>query len=127
MQALQTLSFFIRVIPLDFADFAIEDQFRHATHSEVLLGVHGAGLTFGLYQPTYGGLIEIMHESRPRDYPYPSIANMKGLAYRSVDLGKQSLSQMLRVTVEVILEVKRRKECFEMFEFQNYVNKIKLT
>jgi len=44
---------------VDFARHPIEEQIRIASETDILVGVHGAGLTHLLWMPPHGGLLEV--------------------------------------------------------------------
>ena len=44
---------------VDFACLPVEEQIRIASETDILVGVHGAGLTHLLWMPPHGGLLEI--------------------------------------------------------------------
>ena len=48
---------------VDFAVLPLEEQIRIASETDILVGIHGAGLTHFLWMPPHGGLLEVDPES----------------------------------------------------------------
>ncbi|KAK1759831.1 hypothetical protein QBC47DRAFT_373146 [Echria macrotheca] len=73
----------IEVTAVDFAAIPFEEQLRIIQRTDVLVGVHGAGLTHTMF--LRDGVTAVV-EIQPRDMPSPymgfrNMANMKGISY----------------------------------------------
>jgi capsular polysaccharide biosynthesis protein len=44
---------------VDFARHSLQEQIRIASETDIIAGVHGAGLTHLLWMPPHGGLLEV--------------------------------------------------------------------
>lgn len=65
-------------------------QLKHFARTDLLAGVHGAGMCNVLWmRPFQGGVLEIMHNSYGQ-YHYKNVATNNGLMYREVFTNTQS-------------------------------------
>lgn len=83
LNRLQSEGWEVRVQKMEQLTFA--EQMILASHADVIIGVHGNGLTHGLWAPTNGGMIEIQPRGK-RHFDYEWIAQISGLKYASVDI-----------------------------------------
>lgn len=61
----------------------VAEQLALAQRTDILLGMHGAGLCHSLFQPGHGALVELFPCNYPaRNYHYENIARWRGLTYR---------------------------------------------
>jgi hypothetical protein len=70
----------VELEPIDFAAIPYEEQLLHAASSDVLLGVHGNGLSHALFLPPGAAVVEIF----PLDghaFDYRFFAEFRGLDY----------------------------------------------
>jgi hypothetical protein len=66
--------------PVDFAMLSYETQLEIAANSDVLMGVHGNGLSHGFFLPPHGALIELFPAGgHALDYRF--VADFRGLQY----------------------------------------------
>ena len=61
----------------------VREQLRKVSESDVLLGMHGAGLAHALLLPRHGALVELYPCSFPVRTSFRSIAAWRGLRYRT--------------------------------------------
>ena len=75
--------------PENFSTFS--SQVNFVSNSSVLIGVHGAALTYAIYLPAHANLIEIFYGDRNvGNWHFHNIAKFLGLEYRTPGyLGKQ--------------------------------------
>ena len=72
----------IHIDMVDFADFPFADQLKIARRTDILVGVHGAGLTHGMFLPPGSAMVEIL----------PGTLNHKGFRNLAKMLGHQYFS-----------------------------------
>lgn len=70
--------------PLDFGDYTIEEQAKLAAGAEVMIGIHGAGLTNLLYMDEGSKLIEFRREGTHHNHCYWHLAAAVGINYAVV-------------------------------------------
>eukprot|EP01065_Artemidia_motanka_P048514 TRINITY_DN7826_c0_g1_i3.p2 TRINITY_DN7826_c0_g1~~TRINITY_DN7826_c0_g1_i3.p2 ORF type:complete len:343 (+),score=101.72 TRINITY_DN7826_c0_g1_i3:801-1829(+) len=63
---------------VDFPSINIREQVRRASEADIMIGTHGAALTFCLFMPTHGTLIEY---ATGADFHYANMARYAGLSY----------------------------------------------
>jgi protein O-GlcNAc transferase len=64
---------------VDFGHLALAEQIRVAHHSDIIVGVHGAGLTHGMWLPSSSAIVEVL----PPDLDHWGFSNMaKFLGHR---------------------------------------------
>lgn len=79
VEALQQLNG-IDVHLVDFAQITIQEQMRTVAAADVLIGMHGAGLTHAMWLPPYGGLVEIRVDNS-NWHCFANIASWRQLSY----------------------------------------------
>jgi len=70
----------VKINVLDLAEYSMSDQVRIASESDILAGVHGAGLTHAIFQRPGSALVEII----PNGFNHKgfrNLAKMRGLKY----------------------------------------------
>ena len=74
----------LHVQVVDFAALSLGDQLAVARRTDVMLGVHGAGLTHAMFVRAGGAVVEIMPPGL--DYKgFANLARMRGLGYVRAD------------------------------------------
>lgn len=66
---------------VDFAGLDFEEQLRRVSASDVMIGMHGAGLTHALWLPVGGALLEIRPKPSMGWYCFRHMAKYAGLHY----------------------------------------------
>ena len=82
IQLLQSKHPNVKVNLLDLAEHPMSEQVRIASESDILAGVHGAGLTYAMFQRPDSALVEII----PNGFNHKgfrNLAKMRGLKYFS--------------------------------------------
>jgi protein O-GlcNAc transferase len=74
---------FLEVQVVDFAGLRLEDQFRIAAETDILVGVHGAGLAHSMFMRPGTALIEILPPSF-NFLGFRNMAHMRQLSYYSI-------------------------------------------
>lgn len=76
----------------DFADkVPFEEQVSRMAHADVIVGLHGAGLTHALWMPPWAAVVEILNCGD--DTCYRNLAALCGLAYfTGVDGGRKTVT-----------------------------------
>jgi hypothetical protein len=72
----------VRVRLHDFARMPVEAQIETMARTEVLVGMHGAALTFALYMPHHGAVVELWPKDRDMWRCFEHLSAMGGLWYR---------------------------------------------
>jgi protein O-GlcNAc transferase len=83
----------VKINLLDLAEYSMSDQVRIASESDILAGVHGAGLTHVIFQRPGSTLVEII----PNNFNHKgfrNLAKMRGLKYFSTHAS--SLSEKIK-------------------------------
>lgn len=70
--------------PLYTEAMSYEEQVKVFSQAEIVVGIHGAGLTNCLWMPTGGKLLELVPYSYP-DVSYRLLAGLRGLDYHRMD------------------------------------------
>lgn len=65
----------VKVQSIDFADLSLQKQLEIIQGTDVLVGVHGAGLTHGMFLPPNSAMVEIL----PHDFNHKGFRNMASL------------------------------------------------
>ena len=74
-------SLIIRGLQLD--TYSMREQLKIVTGTDILIGMHGAGLVHSLFLPSHGALVELFPERKKRLTHFRSIALWHGLKYKS--------------------------------------------
>ena len=74
-------SLIIRGLQLD--TYAMREQLEFVASTDILIGMHGAGLVHSLFLPSHGALVELFPERKIRLTHFRSIALWHGLKYKS--------------------------------------------
>ncbi|KAL2850712.1 hypothetical protein BJY01DRAFT_125539 [Aspergillus pseudoustus] len=81
----------IRIQSIDFAAISFAEQLAVAQQTDVLVGVHGAGLTHGIFLPAHSAMVEILPPSLNHK-GFRNVAALLGHSYFSVH-ASQSVPQ----------------------------------
>jgi hypothetical protein len=72
---------------LDYSDLDFDQQLRVSRSTDVLIGMHGAGLIQAIFQPLHGGVFEFFCPDRPpSNTRYENLARRLGLQYGSLNI-----------------------------------------
>lgn len=71
----------VSVQRVDFARISVDEQLRVAATTDIMVAMHGAALTYPLYMPPHGGVIEFWPKDRDMWRCFEHIATLAGLAY----------------------------------------------
>ncbi len=71
-----------KVTRYDFAQLPVSEQVEVMASTEVLVGMHGAALTFALYMPHHGSVVEMWPKDHDMWRVFEHISAMCGLEYR---------------------------------------------
>lgn len=101
---------------VDFASMTFLEQLKITHSTDILVGVHGDGLTHTLFLPDWGSLLEL-HDCK--DKRYRDLARFRGVSYFTLDNRMIPAKKSMNFTVDVnkftktlvsaAQEVKRRK------------------
>ncbi|KAK8145556.1 hypothetical protein G3M48_004297 [Beauveria asiatica] len=72
MEALRSAVPHMKLSVVDFASMPLHQQFQVARHTDVLLGVHGAGLTHSMFMKPGAVLVEVL----PADFAHKGFRNL---------------------------------------------------
>ncbi|KAH3892286.1 hypothetical protein DPMN_016401 [Dreissena polymorpha] len=89
--------------------FDMRDQLKMVSQSDILIGMHGAGLTHTLFLPQHAGLIELYPTYWSQsNVHFKSMAIWRSLHYRSwqnSDTTKETENQYTVVDVNIVIEL----------------------
>lgn len=87
VSAIRDLDKTLIVNALDYADLDFDQQVNVSRATDVLVGMHGAGLIQALFLPPYGGLFEFFCPDRPSsNIRYKELSKRVALAYASYSI-----------------------------------------
>jgi hypothetical protein len=100
---------------VDFARHSLAEQIRIARDTDLLIGIHGAGLTHLLWTPPHAGLLEIapfippgVFSSGPRagmDWTlwrvFPNLARWTGRPQAGIECVEQAVENGSEVTIDI--------------------------
>jgi hypothetical protein len=66
---------------VDFAQLETAQQLRVVAGTEILVGMHGAALTYALYMPPHGAVVEMWPKARDMWRVFEHASTMAGLQY----------------------------------------------
>lgn len=93
------------------------DQVKLARESDVMLGMHGAALTSGIYLLKTGVLMEIGHPSRAGNEHFANLASFVGLYYNRFEgddvLQPHWREAIVQGVVSAVKDVQRRRAEFK--------------
>lgn len=69
---------------IDFDRYPLEEQTQLVSQADVLMGMHGAGLTNLLYMPTGSTVIEFRYQGPHHNHCYWHLASAAGIGYTAV-------------------------------------------
>ncbi|CUI12345.1 membrane-associated protein, putative [Bodo saltans] len=73
---------------VDFGALNPDKSIEEASNADVIVGVHGAGLTWASFLPRHGGLVELFGGDRgSNNRHYHNLASLADIHYRSMTLG----------------------------------------
>lgn len=106
---------FRSVLPVNLEDLpTVQEQAMQASWADVLIGVHGAGLTAMMFMYTGSGVVE-MHIGSRGNFHYENMAVKLGNVYHNVDgnkdgenLTEKSMDALWETTKEAIADVMER-------------------
>lgn len=75
----------VKVTRYDFARMEVAQQLEVMASSEVLVGMHGAALTFALFMPHHGSVVELWPKDRDMWRCFEHISAMSGLEYHRLE------------------------------------------
>lgn len=82
----QRTGYDIKVV--DFGHLTAEESIRVVSESDVMVGVHGAGLMWSAFLPRHGGLVEIFGADRgSNNRHYHNVASLSDLHYQEIKPG----------------------------------------
>lgn len=89
---LQVLADFLgpqyNVTAIDFGRVTVRESIKKVSQSDILVGVHGAGLIWAGFLPIHGGLIELFGGDRgSSNRHYHNLASLADVHYRQLTLG----------------------------------------
>ena len=95
-----------RVDGIQLDSMAMEDQLRYIVNADVLVGMHGAGLTHSIFLSNRSALVELLPTYWSSGDHFRAIANWRGLVYRrwiNTDFAAESSDlRTTRVPVRII-------------------------
>ena len=100
---------------IDFARHPLAEQLRIARDTDILIGIHGAGLTHLLWTPPHAGLLEIAPFIRPGVFTsgpragmdwtlwrvFPNLARWTGRPHAGIECIEQAVENGTEVTIDV--------------------------
>eukprot|EP00475_Leptophrys_vorax_P043076 TRINITY_DN8176_c0_g1_i2.p1 TRINITY_DN8176_c0_g1~~TRINITY_DN8176_c0_g1_i2.p1 ORF type:complete len:457 (-),score=124.48 TRINITY_DN8176_c0_g1_i2:105-1475(-) len=96
--AASTVGVKISLHVVDFAELkSVKTQITVVAQADLLIGMHGAGLTHSLWLPEHGGLVELRPSPADGWYCFSHIAVLRGLEYATWDNPQRSA---VRITDE---------------------------
>jgi len=90
----------LAVQAIDFACRPFEEQLRIAAETDILVGIHGAGLTHFLWMPPHGGLLEVDPESGGSWRCFRHLATWTGREAALIPEQQRWIPRGTRVTVD---------------------------
>jgi len=69
----------VTVVDYKYREMPFLEQLKRSHNSDILIGMHGAGLTHSLFQPHWGALFELYNTEDPDCYR--DLANIRGVEY----------------------------------------------
>ena len=69
----------VKAVHYHWREMSFVDQMRISHNSDIIIGMHGAGLTHTLFQPNWGALFELYNTEDANCYQ--DLANLRGTAY----------------------------------------------
>jgi len=91
----------------------LQEQMAIIAHTDLLIGVHGAGLTFSLFLPPEAAVLELVPPGGAKNVHFNYTTAWAGLYYRTFPIGHASPKHhvdpsRLREVVEQVLQERRR-------------------
>lgn len=75
------------ITTIDFGKISTYESIKAAASSDIIMGVHGAGLVWASFLPRHGGLVEIFGGNRgSSNRHYHNIASLADIHYRSTNM-----------------------------------------
>ena len=73
------------ILKVDFGKISAKESVKIVSSSDVMVGVHGAGLMWSAFLPRHGGLVEIFGGDRgPSNRHYHNVASLSDIHYRDI-------------------------------------------
>lgn len=72
----------VKAIILNYDELEFVDSIKRSHLADVIIGIHGAGLTNTLFQPDWGALFELYD---CKDRAYSDLARLRGVKYYTID------------------------------------------
>eukprot|EP00742_Colponemidia_sp_Colp-10_P008848 GILJ01009609.1.p1 GENE.GILJ01009609.1~~GILJ01009609.1.p1 ORF type:complete len:362 (+),score=55.69 GILJ01009609.1:147-1088(+) len=98
------------VLKVDFANLDLREQIEIVRKTDLLIGVHGAGLMHTLYLKPSAGVIELIHPTRSNAYHYVNLAAWCNLIYEGVAMNQHTVNEnnVMRAADRIITQIRRR-------------------
>jgi hypothetical protein len=104
----------------DYGSLSFYEQVKLARETDIMLGMHGAALTSGIYIPKTGVLLEIGHPSRRGNEHFSNLASFVGLDYNQFEgddiLQPHWRNAIVEGVVSAVKNVQKRKAEFKSEE-----------
>ena len=100
------------VSALDFAEFDFDQQLNISRATDLLVGMHGAGLIQTMFMPQWGGLFEFFCPDRPSsNIRYRELTKRLGLHYASFSLEGDSVpvTNVVPLVAKLLVAISRSK------------------
>ena len=112
LRVAEKTGFFSFVIGIQLEKLSMKSQLSIVSNADVLVGMHGAGLTHTLFLPSHAGLIELVPEYFPPLGHFEGLARWRGLHYlrwTNEDVSNEKSGKRTRIPPSVF-----RKTLFDM-------------
>lgn len=111
----------VRSVQYSLDQLSFTDQLKVTQNSDIFIGMHGAGLTHGLFQPDWGVLMEIYNCEDDRCYQ--DLARLRGLKYMTWERRDKMVQQDEGHHPTLGAHAKFTNYWFDVVEFLRLVSK----